>query len=340
MPIITTILHVLHTSPFTNHQNKTMSDKLQRTIARFQQKIDNKDFYEAHQTLRTITNRYVKTSQYPEAIDLLYQGLSILATNKEYGSASDLILYLIQVYGEAKIKCSNEAASKDYKWKLIDLISLLPDSDPSLGDVAKNALAWSKESSLSKFGDADLHHLFGSKFLKAIDSQTTEDEKYKLFAVAELHLILGTYESLPIYVDYLFSWYQEGGKSGDAGEFIARAVINYAYLKNIKFALSALERFLSKYVASDVESYSKVDDLYMFEKLEVLNFVQLLLATLTKVNSGEKYLKLYQHYKQLLVSAGLAPLVEYLGRFYFGLNLGNPQGGNNMLANLMGGLFK
>lgn len=317
-----------------------MSDKLQRTIARFQQKIDNKDFYEAHQTLRTIANRYVKTSHYPEAIDLLFQGLSILATNKEYGSASDLILYLIQIYGEANIKCSNDAGVKDYKWKLIDLITLLPDSDPSLGDVAKNALAWSKDSSGSKFGDADLHHLFGTKLLNAIGTQASDDDKYKLFAVAELHLILGTHESLPIYVDYLFSWYQEGGRAADAGEFIARAVINYAYLKNIKFAQSALDRFLGKYQALDTEAFATVDGLYSFEKLEVLNFVQLLLATLTKVNYGEKYLKLYQHYKQRLVDAGLALLVEYLGRFYFGLNLGNPQGGNNMLANLMGGLFK
>lgn len=318
-----------------------MSDKLQRTIARFQQKIDNKDFYEAHQTLRTITNRYVKSTHYPEAIDLLYQGLSILAVNKEYASATDLILYLIQVYNEAKIPCSNDAASKDYKWKLIDLITLLPDTDPGLGDVAKHSLTWSKESSGSKFGDADLHHLFGVKLINAISSQPTEDDKYKLFAVAELHLILGTHESLPVYVDYLYSWYETSGKSNaDAGEFIARAVINYAYLKNIKFAQNAWERFVAKYIASGNEIVHQNDGLYQFETLELLNFLQLLMITLTKANSGEKYLKLYHHYQPQLKAAGLAPLVEYLGRFYFKLNLGSPQGGGNMLANLMGGLFK
>ncbi|KAM9916204.1 hypothetical protein OXX80_013661, partial [Metschnikowia pulcherrima] len=57
-----------------------MSDKLQKTIARFQQRIDNKDFYEAHQTLRTITNRYVKAKQFELAIEILDQGASILAT--------------------------------------------------------------------------------------------------------------------------------------------------------------------------------------------------------------------------------------------------------------------
>ena len=55
-----------------------MSDKLARTIQRFQAKIDSGSFYEAHQTLRTITNRYVKAKQYKEARDLLYQGSTIL----------------------------------------------------------------------------------------------------------------------------------------------------------------------------------------------------------------------------------------------------------------------
>lgn len=313
-----------------------MSDKLQRTIVRFQLRIDNKDFYEAHQTLRTITNRYVKATQYPEAIDLLYQGLSILASNKEYASASDLILYLIQVYTEAGIQCSSDSAVKDYKWKLIDLITLLPDSDPSLGDIAKHSMEWSTSSSGSKFGDSDLHHLFGVKLINAIPDQNSPDDKYKLFTVAELHLILGTHESLPVYVDYLYSWFEQNPES-DAGEYLARAVINYAYLKNIKFAQSALERFLAKYRTAHTSQ--QVEQFYTFD-LELLNFLQLLVATLSKTNSGEKYLKLYHHYQAVLAAAGLAPLVEYLGRFYFNLKLGNPQGGGNMLANLMGGLFK
>lgn len=100
-----------------------MSDKLQRTIARFQQRIDNKDFYEAHQTLRTITNRYVKTKQYKDAIDLLYQGLTILAKNNEYASAGDLILYLVSVYEESGTPCSKES-----KAKIIELVSLLPNT--------------------------------------------------------------------------------------------------------------------------------------------------------------------------------------------------------------------
>lgn len=315
-----------------------MSDKLKRTVARFQSKIDNKDFYEAHQTLRTIANRYVKLAHYEEAIDLLSQGLSILASNNEFASASDLIVYLIEVYTEAGVRCDQSAESRNHKLKLLELISLLPDSDPSLGDVAKKALAWSKEGNDSTFGDSALHHLFGTKILAAASLEKVEEDRYKLFLVAELHLILGTHESLPVYVDYLFQWSQTTGKSADPGVFASRAVINYAYLRNIKFARTALEQFVTKYLASGA-SHENIEGFEMFADAELLNFLQLLVATLGKVDAGEKFMKLYSQYKPLLAEKELVAPVEYLGRFYFNLPLGNAQNGN-MLANLMSGLFK
>ncbi|KAF7999420.1 hypothetical protein HF325_006096 [Metschnikowia pulcherrima] len=303
-----------------------MIDKLQKTIARFQQRIDNKDFYEAHQTLRTITNRYVKAKQFELAIEILDQGASILATNKEYASASDLISYLIQVYTEAGIKCASTGPGQEHRAKLIQLVSLLPDAEPALLDGAK-------------FGDASLHHIFGIKLLAAVPEQLKEDDRYKVFAVAELHLILGTFESLPVYVDYLFSWYSEN-QSADPGDFLARAVINYAYLKNVKFAQAAMERFVQKYLEMTGEAPEQTDNLRIFEHHDLLNFLQLLVVTLRKSQSGEKFMKLYTHYKPLLAEKELTAPVEYLGREYFELNLGSAQGGNNMLANLMGSFFK
>ncbi|GEQ66963.1 hypothetical protein JCM33374_g626 [Metschnikowia sp. JCM 33374] len=317
-----------------------MSDKLQKTIARFQQRIDNKDFYEAHQTLRTITNRYVKAKQFDLAIGILGQGASILANNKEYASASDLISYLVQVYTEAGVKCSSTGPGQEHRAKLMELVSLLPDTEPSIGDLAKQALTWAQADGSSKFGDASLHHIFGTKLLAAIPEQATDADKYKVFAVAELHLILGTFESLPVYIDYLFGWFLENEKSADPGDFLARAVINYAYLKNIKFVQASLDRFLLKFIEHSHASYEKTDSLFLFEKHDSLNFLQLLVATLKKSQSGEKFLKLYGHYKPQLEKAELLAPVEYLGREYFGLNLGSAQGGNNMLANLMGSLFK
>lgn len=313
-----------------------MSDKTNKTIQRFEQRVSNKEFYEAHQTIRTVVNRYVRAKQYTPAVELLTQGGAILANNREYASASDLILYMIQIYEEAGISSSE----KEPKMMLIELISLLPDTDPSLGDLAKASISWSKKSENLTFGDASLHHLFGSKLLGAVSSQPLEEVRYKMFTVAELHLILGSFESLPVYVNYLFNWYRQSGSQADPGRFLARAVYNYAYLKNYKFANTALETFLGLYMEQCSPSFETDDSLIIFKNQPFLNFLQLLVVTLGRDDAGEKFMKSYSHYKDQLAEYQLIAPTEYLGNLYFQLKLGNPNTGNNMFANLMGGLFK
>lgn len=338
-----------------------MSDvKLQRTLARFQAKIDSGSYYEAHQTLRTITNRYIKAKQYTEAIDLLYQGSSILASKGEFASASDLITYLIHTFEESGVVCS---ANKDSKLKLLELINLLPSSETSLIDLSKQAINWSVKGSENKFGDSDLHHLFGVKLLQSIEeggstsaggeqsgAVKTEEDKYKLFTIAELHLILGTRESLPYYVNFLFQWYAQSPNANttDPGLFLSRAIINYAYLKNLKFISEAQTIFIRKLLESKIvedDAYTVIETpsgkFYDFKDFELVNFLQLLVITLGKQQeAGSKFMKLYQQNKPLLTKYEILPSVEYLGRFYFNLQIGNPSGNQNMLANLMGGLFK
>lgn len=317
-----------------------MSDvKLQRTIARFQAKIDQGAYYEAHQTLRTIINRYVKAGQYPEAIDLLFQGAEILLSKQQYASASDLLAYLVRTLVDSGTEC---ASHRQIKYKLIGLIRQVPSADSLLIDLAKQSIAWSIEGASSKFGDNDLHHVFGVKFLEGIaQSAEVDDDRAKVFANAELHLILGTHESLPIYVDFLFEWWvQNRADAPDPGVLVARAVINYLYLRNLKFAQEALGRFLRQVVVLDNVQYDAIGPVYEFNNYDVANFLQLLVVTLGKADAGPKFMKLYNQYRPVLQHHGLSAPVEYLGRYYFNLQLGNANGNQNMLANLMGGLFK
>lgn len=301
----------------------SMSDKLTRTIARFQQRIDNKDFYEAHQTLRTICNRYVHARNYDLAAEILAQGAAILANNHEYASAADLITYLVLVYADAGYACLGPESK--YRATVAQLVCLLPDTDPSLVDLAKTAMAWSQREPEQKFGDASLHDVFGSKLLAAARLAKTDDARQTLFAVAELHLILALALSMPVYVEFLHTWYSRSA-AADPGPFLARAVINYAYLRNLKLVRGAIDLFL------ELGTPETASDL--------MSFLRLLAATLSKAQSGEKFMKLYNHYKPVLAEHELVAPVEYIGREYFQLRLGSSLGGNNMLANLMGGLFK
>lgn len=308
--------------------------KLDRTIARFQAKIDSGSYYEAHQTLRTITNRYVKSKQYPEACEILYQGSSILTRNKQYASSSDLISYLIQVYIEAGITSEN----RDAKLKLIELIGNLPDSEKSLIDLSKQSLNWSKDGNHNKFGDCDLHDLFGSKFLNIIGTTENDD---KLFAIAELHLILGTHESLPKYILFLFNWFKTN-KQVDAGLFLSRAIINYSYLKNLKFVQESLNKYLillKTYNSNYQEISHDAVSILFFEEYPLINFLQMLVLTLGKQNCSNKFLGLYNEYKTMLEEYGIVNSIEYIGKLYFDLNIGKPKSGN-MMANLLGDFFK
>lgn len=305
-----------------------MSDKLNRTIARFQAKINNGEFYEAHQTLRTITNRYVKSKNFPEAVNLLYQGSVILSENKEYSSSSDLILYLIEILGESDIY------GKEIKLKLIEMISKLPNNEPSLIEISKKVINLSKAVGESKFGDYDYHNLFGNKFLLASQSEGTM-EREKVFQLSELHLVLGNLTSLQQYVEFLIKWAKSTNE--DPGLFLSRAIINYAYLKNMQYIQQSLKIFLNEFKHDEILEEGE-DKVYYYNDFKLLNFLQLLVITLN-TNNGTKFLKLYENYKPTLVEYELSAPVEYLGRFYFGLKLGNSNN-NNMLANLMNGLFK
>lgn len=318
-----------------------MSDRLKRTVERFKARIESGAYYEAHQTIRTIANRYVKAKQYPEAVDLLYEGANALADKKEYASAGDLVSYILSVYEEAGI------SGGDHKLRLIEVINKFPNSeDSTLIDISKEAIHWSKATSQSPFGDPELHLVFGTKLIQRVESldlTKSSEDAYKLFQVAEVNLVLGSHQCLPLYVDFLFQWYKASDGQLDPGLYLARAVINYAYLKNIKFVQESVSRFLEQLAVTSqpdevLESEGVVVQFY--DKFPLLNFIQLLVLTLTRENSSAKFMKLYDEYRGTIEANELTNSIDYLGRFYFDLKLGNANGGGNMFANLMSGLFK
>ena len=100
------------------------SAKIQKTIARQQEKyifpqlpmpisftpaltrshpfprISEGQYYEAHQQLRVIASRYVKSENWDAAIDLLYGGALALLKAGQGGSGGDLGIFLIEVLGK------------------------------------------------------------------------------------------------------------------------------------------------------------------------------------------------------------------------------------------------
>ena len=71
-------------------------------------RISEGQYYEAHQQLRVVASRYVKTSNWGAAIDILYGGALALLKAGQGGSGGDLGLYLLDVFGKGEIPVRTE----------------------------------------------------------------------------------------------------------------------------------------------------------------------------------------------------------------------------------------
>lgn len=119
-----------------------MSAKIQKTIARQQEKygqdsrtadcrltisrVEEGQFYEAHQQLRVIAARYVKSSDWTSAVDILSSGASMLLKAGQGGSGGDLCMFLMEVYNKADLKpdVTNKA-------RLLGLLRAFPLGEPT-----------------------------------------------------------------------------------------------------------------------------------------------------------------------------------------------------------------
>ncbi len=65
--------------------------------------------YEAHQKARTFASRYVKSSQFDTAIDVLFQSARELLKVGQLGSGTDLGSFLLEVYESKGEEVTDEA---------------------------------------------------------------------------------------------------------------------------------------------------------------------------------------------------------------------------------------
>lgn len=112
-----------------------MATKIEKTLARQKEKIDEGQYYEAHQQLRVISARYVKAADYTSAIDVLASGASLLLRAGQGGSGGDLCILLMDVYNKAELK--SDAASRG---RLLGLMRAFPASEPTRKRFVQEAI--------------------------------------------------------------------------------------------------------------------------------------------------------------------------------------------------------
>ncbi|GAB1728848.1 hypothetical protein D0864_16260 [Hortaea werneckii] len=300
-----------------------MSAKIQKVLGRQKSRIEEGDYYEAHQQLRTIANRYVKSQDYTSAIDLLSSGASLLLKAGQGGSGADLCNYLIEVYQKAEVK--SDTANKA---RIVTLLRSFPPNEPGKKRFVGGITEWSTKNSEFPSGDPELHHVIGSLYAE-------EGEVYD----AERHLTLGTSDSAQVFSDLEYEWYASDEPS-TAPAYAARAVFPYLLVGNTRAANKALLLFTSKLSTSHpglgVQSISSPSsDIRIYPSLPLLNFLGLLLLAVQRGGS-DLFKQLKSHYAQHLKEAGWEEPLAQIGEMYFGIKIPSQ---SNPMFDMMSSMF-
>ena len=89
-------------------------------------RVEEGQFYEAHQQLRVIASRYVKSSDWTAAVEVLSSGASMLLKADQGGSGGDLCIFLMEVYNKAELK-----SDLPNKARLLGLLRAFPAGEPT-----------------------------------------------------------------------------------------------------------------------------------------------------------------------------------------------------------------
>lgn len=103
-----------------------MASKVDRIVARLRDKITDGDYYEAQQQTRVAASRYIKTQNWPAAIDILASVSQSLLQAGQGGSGGDLCVMMVDVYRQAELK--PDAASKG---RLLTCLRLFDGQEPT-----------------------------------------------------------------------------------------------------------------------------------------------------------------------------------------------------------------
>ncbi|KIH87950.1 hypothetical protein SPBR_05127 [Sporothrix brasiliensis 5110] len=300
------------------------SDKIEKIIARMQQRISEGQYYEAQQQTRVVAARHIKAANWTAAIDILYNVAQALLKAGQGGSGGDLSIFMVDVYQQAEL--TPDAISRG---RVLTCLRLFDSGEPTRKKYITEAIAWSAKFGEYPAGDPELHHVIGSLY-------ADEHEPYE----AERHLLTGTKDSPAVLARMEYAWYQQD-EAHTAPLYVGRAVLPYLLMANVRAANESFRVFATALTndnpglnIQDVSSASA--DVRVFPSLPLLNFLSLLLLAVQR-GSPELFRQLSTKYAtQLRENESWSDAVETIAEMYF--HIQRPRQ-SNPLFDMMGSLF-
>ncbi|KAI0514392.1 hypothetical protein F5B22DRAFT_611411 [Xylaria bambusicola] len=300
-------------------------DKIEKIIARLQERISEGQFYEAQQQTRVVAARYTKASNWTAAVDILYNVALSLLKAGQGGSGGDLCVLLVDTYKQAELKPDPTTKSK-----LLACLRLFGSEEPTRKKYIGEIISWSSRFGEYPAGDPELHHVAGSLYAE-------EHEAYE----AEKHLLLGTKDSAEVLARMEYEWFKEDD-AHTAAQYAGRAVLPYLITANVRAANTAYQVFISA-LSDDKEPQlgaqvvsSNNADIRVFPSIPLLNFLGLLLLAIQRGNP-DLYRQLTTKYASHLRELdSWNEALEIISEIYFGIT--KPRQ-TNPLMDMMSGFF-
>lgn len=310
-----------------------------------QLRIEDGSYYEAQQTIRAITNRYVYAKNYDAATELLYQSSMILTEYKKYDEASDLYLYLLEVFAmEGK---QGQEFERDNLIKVEDFLNALPDSDSNISNLANETFKFSCKQCMNEVGFPKLNKLLGEKlYYSGVGKTIDQSQKFLVFSddLSDAKLLAALY----------YDAYKKSGNANSFGEYFAQMATPYLAVRHASFAKEGLG-IMIKRLTTDVTGkvrFTSVNEWTILEPQEkenseeldnnckLVNFIQLLVGTCEHSTSenSENFKGLFTRYRPILSQfEGLVDTINAIGQLYFNVTVEQKQ--NDFLRSMMGNLL-
>ncbi|KAL5526657.1 hypothetical protein ACEPAF_8381 [Sanghuangporus sanghuang] len=306
--------------------------------------------YEAHQKARTFASRYLKSSQYDTAIDVLFQSARALLTAGQPGSGTDLASFLIDVY-EAK----GEVVSDESRGRLTQLIALTGPAGTWRKTLIDKAVAWTAKAGPCPAGDPDLNHYVGELLYKGMEYNGAFDQ-------AEPYLLAaGKRDSARLLAQMMCEWWK-ATSSPSPGPFALRGTIPYLLNGNILAARTFITHFISLATSAAPSLRSGLapaplpvppstggSDEIIFTTDQVLNFLQLAVRTCQRAQGTENkkaqeaWIRLCGTYLSkggVLAGSGVRKYLNEIATLFFGIPPPRNQAANpfgDIFSSLLGG---
>eukprot|EP00158_Paraphelidium_tribonemae_P004548 Partr_v1_DN26823_c1_g1_i1_m40947 putative golgi to ER traffic protein 4 homolog len=297
-----------------------------KVLEKLKQSVAAGDFYEAHQMYRSVHRRLSKQKKYDEARQLVQDGAIQFFAAKEYGSAVDLSLLLLDTFNNSEVPVDTDNAAT-----LLSLLVQFPSNHPSKQDFVSGIVRWSAKYGTVATGEPSIHHEIAQMY-----------QREKSFDKAQKHYLLGVFPQSPQALAQV-SLDASNGQIDHAVATLSVSILKYLSIaEKIEYAQACLDHFTS--IASDAgltalstENISGSDEIVVYAQ-PLINMCTYLIMACRK-RAPRMYTLLKQRYEQTLSAVAPDAVVdlEKVGAVQFGIS--NQRPGQVNFGDLLGSLF-